>query len=73
MFFSYLKNLSTVFFCLLLSSAVCIAQNADPKLTEVYSPIPKKVTAGAIPSDAVSLFDGKNLDQWVGKNGEKVQ
>ncbi len=43
-------------------------QKADPKETEVWSPEPKIVTPGATPSDAPSdaiiLFDGKNLDQW---------
>ena len=37
--------------------------------TEFYTPVPKKVTPGktmnAAPSDAVVLFDGKNLDAWV--------
>jgi hypothetical protein len=37
--------------------------------TEVYEPVPKVVTPGATngeaPSDAIVLFDGKNLDQWV--------
>ncbi len=40
----------------------------DPKLTEFYSPVPKIVTPGKTdaepPSDAIILFDGKNLDQW---------
>ena len=37
--------------------------------TEVYEPVPKIVTPGATnaaaPSDAIVLFDGKNLDEWV--------
>jgi hypothetical protein len=41
----------------------------DPKATEFYSPVPKVVSAGTAPSDAPSdaiiLFDGKNLDQWT--------
>ena len=45
------------------------AQNAKPEDTEVWSPLPAVVTPGKAsseaPSDAVILFDGKNLDQWV--------
>lgn len=52
------------------------AQDAkDPKATEVWDPEPKVVTPGLSPhnppSDALILFDGKNLDAWVDKNGEK--
>jgi hypothetical protein len=53
----------------LFSSMVSIAQQGDPKATEFYTPVPAKVTPGKTntdaPSDAVVLFDGKNLDQWV--------
>ena len=41
----------------------------NPKDTEVWEPVPPVVTPGATdsepPSDAIVLFDGKNLDQWV--------
>ena len=41
----------------------------DPKDTEVWEPVPAVVTPGTTnadpPSDALILFDGKNLDQWV--------
>jgi Domain of Unknown Function (DUF1080) len=51
------------------SSAALLAQQGDPKATEYYSPVPKVITpgnaGGDAPSDAVILFDGKNLDQWV--------
>ena len=37
--------------------------------TEFYSPVPPVVTPGAAlsdpPSDAIILFNGKNLDQWI--------
>jgi hypothetical protein len=45
------------------------AQQAKPEDTETWEPVPKVVTPGAsvgeAPSDAIVLFDGKNLDQWV--------
>nr|WP_068887386.1 DUF1080 domain-containing protein [Pedobacter panaciterrae] len=45
------------------------AQDAKPEDTEVYTPVPKVVSAKELsiapPSDAIILFDGKNLDQWV--------
>ncbi len=48
------------------------AQQGDPKLTEVYTPVPPIVTPGKTnsdaPSDAIILFDGKNLDQWESVN-----
>jgi hypothetical protein len=38
-----------------------------PQDTEVWAPVPKVVTPGdnnAPPSDAIILFNGKNLDEW---------
>lgn len=45
------------------------AQNpTKPEETEVWTPVPEVVIPGktlsAPPSDAIILFDGKNLDQW---------
>jgi hypothetical protein len=55
-----------------MSSELTNAQQGDPKLTEVYSPVPPVVTPGKMnsdaPSDAIVLFDGKNLDQWESVN-----
>ncbi len=52
-----------------LSTSAAFSQAGDPKATEFYSPVPKVVTPGSTPSDAPSdaiiLFNGKNLDEWV--------
>jgi hypothetical protein len=54
------------------AAAAAIAQSGaqmKPEQTEVWKPVPAVVTPGATcgtaPSDAIVLFDGKNLDQWV--------
>ena len=44
----------------------------NPADTEVWEPVPKIITPGATdsdaPSDAIVLFDGRNLDQWISTN-----
>jgi hypothetical protein len=54
-------------------ATVLFAQNTqtrqwDPRSTEWYSPAPPKVqpgkTAGQPPSDAIVLFDGKDVSKW---------
>jgi hypothetical protein len=45
----------------------------DPKATEVWTPVPPVVTPGdngTAPSDAIVLFDGKNLDEWTNEKGD---
>ena len=45
------------------------AQNAKPEDTEVWTPVPAVVSAGKIvgdaPSDAIILFNGSNLSEWI--------
>ncbi len=59
-------------FLLFIQVISAYAQETDAeksKRTEVWSPVPKIVTpaknSGSPPSDAVILFNGKNLNQWV--------
>lgn len=50
-------------------SAAAQTKRATHEDTEFYAPVPPVVTPGpalgTAPSDAVILFDGKNLDSWV--------
>jgi len=59
-------------FVILVFAAVSLhaqQSTAKPEDTEVWKPEPRVVTpgatCGAAPSDAIILFDGKNLDEWV--------
>jgi hypothetical protein len=68
-----MKNKGLLFLAAaMLSSPVSFAQEIDPKLTEVYQPVPSKVTPGKTnsdaPSDAIILFSGKDLNEWVSVN-----
>ena len=49
-----------------------------PGMSEYWTPQPKVVTPGDIktntaPSDAIVLFDGKDLSAWMNPNGEKAE
>lgn len=48
-------------------------QQGDPRLTEVWEPVPPVVDPGdetTPPSDAVVLFDGTGLSAWEGRDGD---
>ena len=46
-------------------NSVNAQQTANPKDTEVWSPVPKMVSFQNTPADAIILFNGGNLDQWI--------
>ena len=49
----------------------------DPRSTEWYSPVPPKVQPGNAPgqppSDAIILFDGKDLSKWETTNRDSIK
>jgi hypothetical protein len=62
---------------LLLSPLGAAAQERpDPKLSEVWEPVPRVVRPGAgtaAPSDAIVLFDGTNLSEWRHEDGSPAR
>jgi hypothetical protein len=67
--FSYRTRIALALICGSVSSLAAQANKGKPEDTEVWAPVPKVVTPGrtndAPPSDAIILFDGRNLDEWV--------
>jgi len=52
--------------------AISSFSQTDPKLTEVWSPVPELVVPGngtEAPADAVILFDGSNQNEWTKEDG----
>lgn len=61
-------GVAMVGFSVLLPSMAQEPRQPDPKATEVWAPEPRRVAPGAgaaAPSDAIVLFDGKDLREWV--------
>src|SRR6476469_10289309 len=64
-----MKKTFAVAASIFLFSAVNAQQKMKPEDTEQWKPVPAKVTPGKhlgdAPSDAIILFDCKNLNEWV--------
>ncbi|QEC79283.1 3-keto-disaccharide hydrolase [Mucilaginibacter ginsenosidivorax] len=68
-----MKNVIILSALLAVSAIAANAQQkGKPEDTEYWTPVPAVVTPGQkmgeAPSDAIVLFDGKNLDEWVDLN-----
>ena len=54
---------------IVVSPAAAQQPRGNPADTEIWEPVPRRVTPAAVergaPSDAIVLFDGKNLDEWI--------
>lgn len=54
-----------------------VEEGKDPKTTEVWEPSVRKITPGAqygaAPSDAIVLFDGKDLSKWQTESGAAAE
>ena len=67
----YLDKLFIYLTLTLLGTSLSVAsqQEVAPELTEYWEPIPPVVIPTKVPSDAIILFDGSNLNAWRGQDG----
>ncbi len=69
-----MKKFFSTFLALTASvAAFSQAHSGDPKLTELWDPVPSIIqpgkTAQDAPSDAIVLFNGKDFSAWNGNKG----
>jgi hypothetical protein len=63
-----MRGLMLAMGCLACAAVAAQTPQGDPKATEQWEPVPPVVSPGApgaVPSDGIILFDGRNLDAWV--------
>lgn len=74
-----MKKLLYTLLSLTVAFGACaqVQEGKDPKTTEVWEPAVRKITPGAQygapPSDAIVLFDGKDLSKWQAENGAAAE
>lgn len=70
-----MKRRLILFILLVITISSNAQQKGDPALTEIWSPVPKVVTPGKTdampPSDAIILFNGKDVSAWQSKKNHK--
>jgi 3-keto-disaccharide hydrolase len=68
-----MKKIMLVSTMIFIVNGILAQSPGDPKLTEVWQPEPKVIAPGKTsldaPSDAIILFNGKDLSQWQHVNG----
>jgi Domain of Unknown Function (DUF1080) len=71
-----MRTLSFLIITLFFAGLTAFAQTEkekDPTVTEIWEPKVKKITPGLLPgeapSDAIILFDGKDLSKWTAVDG----
>ena len=68
------KNILSLLSLISILAATAQTHTGDPKLTELWTPVPAIVTPGKTaqdaPSDAIVLFNGKDLSAWDGEKGK---
>ena len=73
------RSISGMIICLVCCALLSVQgfaqeeEKPDPKLTEIWEPVPPVVAPGngaAPPSDAIILFDGTDFSNWVNGKGE---
>ncbi len=69
----FIMKRALVLLALFISITSLAQRKGDPALTEVWQPEPRVVTPGptaaGAPSDAIALFNGKDLSAWQKKMG----
>ena len=70
-----MKQNLILLFCFVLYLYTSAQNQGDPKLTEIWSPVPKVITPGKTaadaPSDAIILYNSKKDSvNWVSKDGK---
>jgi hypothetical protein len=68
------KNILAILTAILMIASAQAQRTGDPKLTEVWNPVPAKITPGKTaadaPSDAIVLYNGKDGAAWQMTNGK---